>query len=65
MSPSSSTSWNLQPPDVFLGIGFGTHGAQTAKALVGVERVRLNTFVARRRRRHRAATAIAQFLVGH
>jgi UDP-N-acetylglucosamine 2-epimerase (non-hydrolysing) len=29
----------LPEPDVFLGIGSGTHGEQTAKALVGVEAV--------------------------
>ena len=29
----------LPPPDVFLGIGSGSHGEQTAKALVGVEAV--------------------------
>jgi UDP-N-acetylglucosamine 2-epimerase (non-hydrolysing) len=31
----------LPQPDVFLGIGSGTHAEQTAKALVGVERVLL------------------------
>ena len=31
----------LPRPDVFLGVGSGTHGEQTAKALVGVERVLL------------------------
>jgi UDP-N-acetylglucosamine 2-epimerase (non-hydrolysing) len=31
----------LPQPDVFLGIGSGTHGEQTAKALIGVERVLL------------------------
>ena len=31
----------LPQPDVFLGVGSGTHGEQTAKALVGVERVLL------------------------
>src|SRR4051812_48529332 len=29
----------LPPPDVFLGVGSGSHGAQTARALEGVERV--------------------------
>src|SRR5918911_2141121 len=29
----------LPKPDVFLGVGSGTHGEQTAKALVGIERV--------------------------
>jgi UDP-N-acetylglucosamine 2-epimerase (non-hydrolysing) len=29
----------LPKPDVFLGVGSGTHGRQTAKALVGVEEV--------------------------
>lgn len=31
----------LPAPDVFLGVGPGTHGEQTAKALMGVERVLL------------------------
>ena len=31
----------LPKPDVFLGVGSGTHGEQTAKALVGVEEVLL------------------------
>jgi UDP-N-acetylglucosamine 2-epimerase (non-hydrolysing) len=31
----------LPEPDVFLGVGSGTHGAQTARALVGVEEVLL------------------------
>src|ERR671913_2521331 len=31
----------LPKPDVFLGIGSGTHAEQTARALVGVERVLL------------------------
>jgi len=31
----------LPQPDLFLGVGSGTHGEQTAKALVGVERVLL------------------------
>jgi UDP-N-acetylglucosamine 2-epimerase (non-hydrolysing) len=31
----------LPKPDVFLGIGSGTHGEQTARALVGVEQVLL------------------------
>jgi UDP-N-acetylglucosamine 2-epimerase (non-hydrolysing) len=31
----------LPAPDVFLGVGSGTHGEQTAKALVGVEAVLL------------------------
>src|SRR5919199_3927325 len=29
----------LPKPDVFLGVGSGSHGEQTAKALVGIERV--------------------------
>ena len=29
----------LPRPDLFLGVGSGTHGEQTARALVGVERV--------------------------
>jgi UDP-N-acetylglucosamine 2-epimerase (non-hydrolysing) len=32
---------DLPEPDVFLGVGAGTHAEQTAKALVGVERVLL------------------------
>lgn len=32
----------LPTPDVFLGVGSGTHGEQTAKALVGVEGVLLD-----------------------
>jgi UDP-N-acetylglucosamine 2-epimerase (non-hydrolysing) len=31
----------LPPPDVFLGVGSGPHGAQTARTLEGVERVLL------------------------
>ncbi len=31
----------LPKPDVFLGVGSGTHGEQTAKALVGIEQVLL------------------------
>ena len=31
----------LPQPDVFLGVGSGTHAEQTAKVLVGVERVLL------------------------
>lgn len=31
----------LPEPDVFLGVGSGTHGEQTARALVGIERVLL------------------------
>ena len=31
----------LPKPDVFLGVGSGTHGEQTAKALVGIEEVLL------------------------
>jgi len=31
----------LPQPDIFLGVGSGTHGEQTAKALMGVERVLL------------------------
>ena len=31
----------IDRPDVFLGVGSGTHGAQTARALVGVEQVLL------------------------
>jgi UDP-N-acetylglucosamine 2-epimerase (non-hydrolysing) len=33
---------DLPKPDVFLGVGSGTHGEQTAKALVGVEEVLLD-----------------------
>jgi UDP-N-acetylglucosamine 2-epimerase (non-hydrolysing) len=32
----------LPTPDVFLGVGSGTHGEQTAKALVGIEQVLLD-----------------------
>ena len=32
----------LPEPDVFLGVGSGTHGEQTAKALLGVEQVLLD-----------------------
>jgi UDP-N-acetylglucosamine 2-epimerase (non-hydrolysing) len=32
---------DLRPPDVFLGVGSGSHGAQTARTLEGVERVLL------------------------
>jgi UDP-N-acetylglucosamine 2-epimerase (non-hydrolysing) len=32
---------DLPKPDVFLGVGSGTHGEQTARALVGVEQVLL------------------------
>jgi UDP-N-acetylglucosamine 2-epimerase (non-hydrolysing) len=32
---------DLPQPDVFLGVGSGTHGEQTARALVGVEQVLL------------------------
>jgi UDP-N-acetylglucosamine 2-epimerase (non-hydrolysing) len=32
---------DLRPPDVFLGVGSGTHGVQTARTLEGVERVLL------------------------
>ena len=35
----SSTELGLPRPDVFLGVGSGTHAEQTAKALVGVEEV--------------------------
>src|SRR5882757_9065164 len=31
----------LPEPDVFLGVGSGTHGEQTARALVGIEEVLL------------------------
>jgi UDP-N-acetylglucosamine 2-epimerase (non-hydrolysing) len=33
----------LRPPDLFLGIGSGSHAEQTAKALVGVESILLDT----------------------
>ena len=33
----------MPKPDVFLGIGSGSHGEQTAKALTGVEQVILST----------------------
>src|SRR2546429_1651860 len=31
----------LPEPDIFLGVGSGTHGEQTARALVGIEQVLL------------------------
>jgi UDP-N-acetylglucosamine 2-epimerase (non-hydrolysing) len=33
---------DLPQPDIFLGVGSGTHAEQTAKALIGVERVLLD-----------------------
>src|SRR5579864_7739423 len=30
---------DLPEPDVFLGVGSGSHGEQTARALVGIERI--------------------------
>src|SRR2546423_11101997 len=41
----------LPEPEVFLGVGSGTHGEQTARALVGIERVLLE--------RHPAAVVVA------
>ncbi len=42
---------DLPAPDVFLGVGSGTHAEQTARALVGVEqRARSSTRPALRRR---------------
>src|SRR5215216_5886484 len=41
MSAEILTDLRLPPPDVFLGVGSGTHGAQTARALEAVERVLL------------------------
>ena len=38
---SSSTSSGCPQPDVFLGVGSGTHAEQTARALVGIEQVLL------------------------
>ena len=39
MSDVFFTELDFPRPDEFLGVGSGTHGEQTAKALVGVERV--------------------------
>jgi UDP-N-acetylglucosamine 2-epimerase (non-hydrolysing) len=41
LSGSFLEQLDLPDPDVFLGVGSGTHGEQTAGALVGVERVLL------------------------
>jgi UDP-N-acetylglucosamine 2-epimerase (non-hydrolysing) len=41
MSDVFLTELGLPEPDVFLGVGSGTHGEQTARALVGVEQVLL------------------------
>jgi UDP-N-acetylglucosamine 2-epimerase (non-hydrolysing) len=41
LSAEILTDLELRPPNVFLGVGSGTHGAQTARALEGVERVLL------------------------
>lgn len=41
MSAVFLTELELPRPDVFLGVGSGSHAEQTAKALVGVERVLL------------------------
>lgn len=43
LSGSFLEQLHLPQPDVFLGIGPGTHAEQTAAALVGVERVLLDT----------------------
>ena len=39
MSDVFLSELGLPEPDVFLGVGSGTHGEQTARALVGVEQV--------------------------
>src|SRR3954453_21082505 len=41
---SAEIVWDLEfpEPDVFLGVGSGTHGAQTARALEAFERVLLD-----------------------
>ena len=41
MSDVFLTQLDLPKPDVFLGVGSGTHGEQTARALVGIEQVLL------------------------
>ena len=41
MSDVFLSQLGLPKPDVFLGVGSGTHGQQTAKALVGIEEVLL------------------------
>ena len=41
MSDVFLSQLGLPRPDVFLGVGSGTHGQQTAKALVGIEEVLL------------------------
>jgi UDP-N-acetylglucosamine 2-epimerase (non-hydrolysing) len=41
MSDVFLTELGLPEPDVFLGVGSGTHGEQTARALVGIEQVLL------------------------
>ena len=41
MSDVFLTELGLPEPDVFLGVGSGSHGEQTARALVGVEQVLL------------------------
>jgi UDP-N-acetylglucosamine 2-epimerase (non-hydrolysing) len=41
MSEVFLTELGLPEPDVYLGVGSGTHGEQTARALVGVEQVLL------------------------
>jgi len=41
MSDVFLTELGLPEPDVYLGVGSGTHGEQTARALVGVEQVLL------------------------
>src|SRR3954452_25347486 len=42
MSDVFLSKLGLPEPDVFLGVGSGTHGEQTARALVGVEQVLLD-----------------------
>src|SRR5438270_1746631 len=41
MSEIFLSQLGMPAPDVFLGVGSGTHGEQTARALVGIERVLL------------------------